>query len=201
MLSLNFCLLCIALISYSAHSTSVNIKKEEAYYFLSNAKTIAYGKLCEDKDGDRYLALENGWTLYPQKVYLPLDADEMYTVVTKPGVLGVKYLFFSAAETNINRKMKHEAIYYKPLREGKNLITRLAFNKDFDGEINPSWQFCESDNECSHTKNICGNPIAVNKKYKKNYLDFLKTKKGKVDCSKTIKVKSIVSRCVENFCN
>lgn len=88
--------------------------------------------------------------------------------------------------------------------DGLTFIEKLSSKKDFIGDANPSWQFCRSDNECTQSKNQCGKPIGVNKKYESVYIDFLKAKKIKTECSKESSDqtgKSAVSKCVENFCS
>jgi hypothetical protein len=110
----------------------------------------------------------------------------------------------SLSATDKNNKMGEGGGRLIPLNAAKDIIEKLATRKDFYGEINPSWQFCESDNVCVQSKNQCGKPIGVNKKYQNQNLDFLKLKLIKTDCTKLAedkKIKPNQSKCMENFCS
>ena len=173
----------------------------------STAKTLATGKITENIWGTQFFVGERGWTFFPtrfevKKIYIPNEDSS-----TKRGIVGESYLFYSIEKTNINGELNSSSyiglITLKSLK-AKEVITKLASKKDFVGEINPSWQFCESDKECIQSKKQCGKPIGVNKNYQKDYLDFLKTKKIKIECSKNNSVqtgKPSISKCVENFCS
>jgi hypothetical protein len=163
---------------------------------------IVIGKIIE-VNGAQLLIPERAWTDYPENILLHelIDIYDARKGWNKQGVAGEKYLYFMLNRSSIKNVLRgqHFLVWIKNARPD---IEKLAKKKDFVGEINPSWQFCESDNECVQSKNQCGKPIGVNKKYQKKYLDFLKTKKIKTECSKEAQAsKSGESKCGENFCS
>jgi hypothetical protein len=171
---------------------------------ITKGKTIAIGKVVEEKDGSRYFLMRKQWTLSPVKLFLPVVHARGRAI--KRGELGATHLLSAVDETNAKGELgsgMYEVISIKQ-EFVKKAIYKLAYKKDFVGEINPSWQFCESDNECILSKNQCGKLIGVNKKYQQDYLDFLKTKIVKNDCSKEVPTQSGKSneiKCIENFCS
>ncbi|MFA6236245.1 MAG: hypothetical protein WC635_02870 [Bacteriovorax sp.] len=169
-------------------------------YDLSNGKTIAAGQVIDEKDGKRYFVTQKTWFEAPAKIEIPTIYRHM--VKYKPGKPGVTNLFVALQET-INGKVNYNAFEVRPINDqyAKDAIEKLASRNTFSGSVNPSWQFCEADRECIIKNNQCGYPIAVNKKYQKNYLDFLKTIKTKTDCTK-VSLKALKSevKCIENFC-
>lgn len=171
---------------------------------LSLAKTSASGRIVEDESGKRFFIFQKRWTLAPVKIYLP---DEYYPYAAlkslKVGNLKDTYLFLALNKTDANGILKPGNTKLLPISSplAKNVIKKLVMKKDFIGEINPSWQFCETDLECVQAKNQCGNLIGVNTEYEKDYLNFIKFKKLKVDCSKSEISKASASKCLENFCS
>lgn len=167
--------------------------------------TLSIGKILEDKDGQKYFTGLRGWTNYPVNHYVRPIMPRSQGDAKNYRYIG-EICFLYAQEKTDNHGILNSDSYYKVMsvnsEKAKKLITKLADRQEFVGEINPSWQFCESDNECMRSKNMCGSLIGVNKKYEKHYLDFLKTNKLKLDCSKeSTKTKTAESKCVENFCS
>lgn len=84
---------------------------------------------------------------------------------------------------------------------------------NFTGDVNPSWQFCETNDQCAKAENKCGKlKVGINKKYVNDYLKHLKEVKSLIghyefinicreDDKETTKEKVIESKCVENFCS
>ncbi|MFA6236243.1 MAG: hypothetical protein WC635_02860 [Bacteriovorax sp.] len=170
-------------------------------YDLSNAKIIAIGKLELDESGKEILVIKKQWTLSPQIVRMP----ERIKVVDIPKLskIGEVYIYAALNETNKNGELKigYTRLVNLNTDQAKIIFERLAKRNDFVGEVNPSWQFCEADSECTIQHNRCGNSIAVNKKYQKNYLDFIKTIKTKTDCTKVASETKSEIKCIENFCS
>lgn len=93
--------------------------------------------------------------------------------------------------------------YTIPINIAKPLLNKLSKIKNFWGDINPSWQFCETDTECRVVSNKCGKKIGVNEKYETDYLNFLKSNEAmKIDCKKEDGKKEalIKKKCVDYFC-
>jgi hypothetical protein len=207
MKNLEFMTICLTFVLMTkAYSYKVPMRFIELDKDPTTADTLVVGTLKENKEGEQYLITEKGWTVYPAKINIPLKRFSR-AVIRKQGTAGEKQLYYSVG--TINTKGELDSTGYEgviPLNtvKAKEIINKLANKKDFVGEINPSWQFCESDIECVQSKNLCGKSIGVNKKYQKNYLDFLKLKKIKTECSKDLSVqieKIGEPKCVENFCS
>lgn len=169
------------------------------------ADTVVVGTLTEDSAGKQYLLIERGWTLYPEKIYVPstVNFDKLREGYKKMGVTGQKYFLYMSKEAEDKEKYIGPMVL-NLLKDSKLTIEKFAKKRDFTGIINPSWQFCESDIECVKSKNQCGKQIGINKKYEKDYLSFLKQKKYKTDCSKSVTAELATSndtKCVENFCS
>lgn len=189
-------------ITNKVEATQFNLSPEsrEFIHNLTAAQTIAVGTMWEDNSDKQFMLLERGWTKYPTRVDVDYEFYGPDEGMQKAGIKGMKYIFFSVNKTDNKGNLKPGLSTVRSLRASEEIITKLAGIKKFFGEINPSWQFCEYDNECMLSKNQCGNTIGVNKKYEKDYLSFLKTKKGKIDCSKVEMPKSRTLKCVGSFC-
>jgi hypothetical protein len=197
-ISLLILLMCSSYSAVADNSSPLN-------YDLTNGKTIIIGKVIEEKDGKRYFVTRKKWTLGPDKIRLHDQVTDRLAFV-KRGKLGETNIYASVNETNSNGILKNGMSEVVPAtyEKAQMAIEKLALRNDFIGEINPSWEFCESDGECIKINNRCGNPIAVNKKYQKNYLDFLKSKKIKFECSQMQKTRTEskdVPKCIENYCS
>jgi hypothetical protein len=191
-------------------SSSLNAKVPFKHLNLdkdpTTAKTLAIVILTAETEGRVYFTGFKGWTFYPSKYDISnWDAEKQIQVHF--GNVGEKYVFYSLEKTNEKGELDKHA--YSNLisiksKKAKEVISKLASRQDFIGEINPSWQFCEADSECVKSKNQCNGLIGLNIKYQKNYLDFLKTKPVKTDCTKMAedkKGKPNQSKCTDNFCS
>ena len=83
--------------------------------------------------------------------------------------------------------------YTIPIEKAKALIMKLK-NVDTRKNINPSWQFCESDNQCVKAGSKCS--ISLNKDYVSQFNTLLKTVND-THCNAN---KIVTSKCVEWFC-
>lgn len=194
------------LISIILYGTITPVHAFRTYYdnFLDDpniVNIIVVGRLFEDKSGNQYIVPELGWSEYPSKLDVPsrIVGDNDFQRV-KQGLVGQKYFFIM---NNISpRKDKYFGLHtLVPLASSKRAMKLLAERKAFPGEINHAWRYCESDNDCLQVENKCGNRIGVNKKYKKEFLSFLKTTKNVFDCStKDTPLKKSQSKCEEYFC-
>lgn len=173
------------------------IKTQELSQDPTKAKSVYVGVINE-KNGNIVLNVERSWTAPPLiAVYVGATQDPCPHENYLPNV---KYLFYALNDYQAFVKKSSWIFVMEPLKGSRGTIEKFS-SKDFVGEINPSWQFCEDDLECVQLKNQCGNLIGVNKKHKKDYLFFLKTKKAKLDCLKAGDTKIGISKCVENFCS
>ncbi|MGZ3789442.1 MAG: hypothetical protein ACXVLQ_13015 [Bacteriovorax sp.] len=200
-----FKILCILSFVLIPNSRATDIIRSELDSDLTKGKTIAIGKIIEEKDGSRYFIMQKQWTLSPSKLFLPKVSWFRGKLINQ-GEPGVTHFLSALGETNSKGELGRGIYKVISVNDDfvKIAIKKLANKKDFVGEINPSWQYCESDIECIQSKNWCGRLIGVNKKYQKDYMDFLKSKLKKADCSKDVPIqagKAADSKCVENFCS
>lgn len=168
------------------------------------SKTLASGVLVRDWSGNQIFITERRWTKSPSQINMDKVYGENYGPADR-GVSGRKYLLYSPDETKPDGKLVSSSVEIVELNstEAKDIIIKLASKSDFVGEINPSWQFCESDNECMQTKNQCGELIGISKNYEKDYLGFLKSKVRLIDCSKIKSNKNDMNgmKCIDHFCS
>lgn len=200
--SIFWLILVVLLFPDIGYSCKCNLEKVEQYSKAPiTAPVVILGKLVKSTE-KHYLKLIKTWTAALDETRLETGTDCSFTGLT----MGTNYLLLSDKSTNslyADLVGECSSVLVELTPQNVSLINQLADKKDFTGEINPSWQFCMLDNECAQSKNQCGNLVGVNKKYQKDYINFLKTKKTKVDCSKvsTQKEKYQPSKCKENFCS
>lgn len=209
MYKISLVILSFLLIS-NVNATAKSLSFERLYRDpVTFANVVVVGKLIEDSSGRQFIIPERGWTAYPERINIPPKFDIDRQNENKKGIVGKKYLLYMTKEARyeeVQSKDQYKFIGHlviELLQDAKATIEKFSEKKDFVGEINPSWQFCESDKECVQAKNQCGKLIAVNKKYQKDYLNFLKTNKIKVDCSKEIQTQASCnkeSKCIDFFC-
>lgn len=166
------------------------------------AKTMATGILTRNLSGNHVFVTERKWTYSPPRIKMELVYDELEPPVN-PGNAGERYLLYSQEEVKTGGNLHGSKVQIIPLNsaEAKEAILKYADRKEFIGDINPSWQFCETDNDCVQSRNQCGSLIGINKNYQKNYSAFLKTRN--FDCSKETSDqigKTYVPKCRESFC-
>lgn len=164
------------------------------------AKTIVIGKIVKESSGKLFLIPEKGWTKHPIRIEVKQSGDDGLFYPSNE-IVGEKYLLFMV---NGKNKLSEDVEIHQLLKKSEVAIGKLALRKEFVGEMNLSWQYCKLDNECIQTKNLCGKPVGLNKEYQKIYLDFLASRKTKVDCSKDAPrktEKSMGSKCIDFFCS
>lgn len=143
--------------------------------------------------GDTFLEIEKAWTPI-LNVKIRINGG-----MCPAGNYGLnkKYLFLSNDLTN---PMFMKLI---ELSSARKFMEKLSLKKDFVGDINFAWQFCEKNLDCKTTINKCGIPVGINKIHEQNYLEFLKSKNSdRIDCKKESgkKATSIKNKCAYYFC-
>jgi hypothetical protein len=154
---------------------------------------VVVSGIAKDEGRKQFLIVERKWTNSGDKIEILNTGPDLYEHIAKNG----KRYFIYMIERNDHHIIEQNV---RDLESTGNLIKIFSGKKDFPGEINPSWQYCESDKECTQTKNKCEKSIAVNRRYKNVFLDFLKTSERKWNCSKKEEAK-VIGKCVENYCS
>lgn len=88
------------------------------------------------------------------------------------------------------------------LDKAESYIDKLAIIKTIpNNQSNPSWEYCKEDQHCVETKNVCGDTVGVNKKYRVNYEHFVKDFNGEKKCD-TLKglTSNAKLKCISYFC-
>jgi hypothetical protein len=195
-------MLIILFISYDAfpcsQSSATFFNTKELAKDPTKAKAIYVG-VVNEKNGNIFLNVERNWTAAP---LIAVNVGSTQNPCPHENYLpNIKYLFYALNDYQAFVKKSSWIFIMEPLKGSKSTIEKFSSRKYFVGEINPSWQFCESDSDCVQSKNLCRKTIGINKKYEKDYLNFLKNKKAITNCSEVEKAKPSVTRCVENFCS
>lgn len=177
------------------HSCKCSVDPSELLQHPENAPVAIVGKIVESK-GYYSLVLVKNWSEGIEKIKLSAGKS-----CDPSGLkIGANYILLAKGTSREMPYANSCTSILIELSESREVIKKLT-KKNFVGEINPSWQFCEANTECIRSKNECGNLIGVNQKYLKNYLSFLRIKKKKTECSNSVSEVSNISRCVESFCN
>jgi hypothetical protein len=182
----------------SSNATSINT----GCIFPKNpleAKVLASGKLVHSLwTGKLYFIRQRNWNVNFSKIEVADDCDNNIKRQA-----GKSFLYFNSNENRSEQLTIDSNIIPFDSLHAKATILKFAKINNFVGEINPSWQFCEADNECIQVKNQCGNTIGINKDFSLNYFEFLKSKKIANECSKSKSVKNEIGKpeCIDNFCN
>jgi hypothetical protein len=165
-----------------------------------NANILASGKLVRSLwSGKLYFKTQRDWNLNSSQLVVAPVCDSSIKWEA-----GKSFLYFTSHLGDSRQLTFDSNIIPINSSESKEVILKFASSNNFIGEINPSWQYCESDNECVQVENQCGKSIGVNKNFKVNYLEFLKSKKFKRECSNASSSqneKSENPKCIDNFCN
>lgn len=194
----------LALSLFSSNVYGCKVQTAEVETVAKNptlAKTIVIGRV--EKLKDEYIfRTEKSWGKN-----LPYYTIDLSSTCAPHVLLGKRYLFLSLHEFDITRTAGFPMLnigtgYFVEVSTAKEFIKLLAKKTDnFSETANPAWSYCVEDNECSGIKNQCGSFLKVNKNYEKIYLDFLKLKSLKTDCSKKNSSYKNQSKCVDNFCS
>ena len=84
------------------------------------------------------------------------------------------------------------------LKQNKTVSTQDS--EEQTQEVNPEWLECKASVDCIKVKGFCKLPAVIHKKYKDNFLAFVKQGESPIDCKryKNINYSSIVETACEN---
>lgn len=169
----------------------------------ASAATIAVGYVKENFWGKQTFHSIKGWTNFPREIELQQEFTGLG--LEKPAKENEWYIFYSNKSTTEKGEIadqRLEGLLLLDSEEGKALIKKLSEKKDFSGDVNPSWQFCESADECISHYGVCIGVISLNKSYVKYFEEISKVKKGDSQC-KEEKNRVFIPKstdCINRFC-
>lgn len=164
----------------------------------SLAKTAGVGILKENSKGEQFLEFEKTWTKVPAKIkmaeYIDLDTE----LLRKEGITGHRYLFLSPHETDEKGVIKEGAYFMAPINLSQKYIEALV-NKKVK-VLNPSLQYCETDQDCIFVRNSCQHEDVINKRYLEVYKNQYGIDKKRKCNTEIKKIHYFKLGCVRSFC-
>jgi hypothetical protein len=163
------------------------------------APFIGIGVITINEKSQINLNLDKGWGKFKSEY-------RIFPLCELEGRKNFKYLFIAKLRYgDTDEPLTMGAGSLVELNNSRKEMQILAVRNDFNGVINPAWQYCESDAECVDSENQCKERVGVNKTYLKQYSDYLKLKfksKRKLkECSAKKEIENIKSTCVDSFCS
>jgi hypothetical protein len=81
-----------------------------------------------------------------------------------------------------------------------SLLPIVAFADSFS--FQKEWRTCESNAECTITRDVCGNADAVNRKYEKDAVVFMRENAPRVNCSDggAVDLTIFTAQCAKGNC-
>lgn len=131
---------------------------------------------------------------YRLKPLIPLGAS-------KKGKAGLSYILYSENATSTNGDL-NENSYIKLIEldsvEAKKIILSLLDKELQEGKINPSWQYCEKDDDCLKVIDRCGGAVSISEPF---LLWYNKAQMKSNKCySSNQHSNKLVSKCIRRFC-
>jgi|GEM_PF-6103809 len=142
-------------------------------------------------DGDAF-KVEKTWTR--AKASYDLDRKSSCRVFLEPGV---RYLVLGSNENGLRQCQT----VFQTLADAGETIAKLATKKSVSPlASNPSYFYCQNNNECQLTLDPCGSKTAVSKNFLKEYDTFSKELGRVLSCVQP-KVRKVKAACENYLCS
>jgi glyoxylase-like metal-dependent hydrolase (beta-lactamase superfamily II) len=166
-----------------------------------SAKTAVVGRL-EGEAGKRFLRVSRTWAAYSP--VLPFLEGTKCGLALKPGE---DYLVLSENDPSFleKRGMGMTICDSAAVRiaEAGPIVEKLAGRESsFAARSNPSWKYCAKGSDCVLEEGVCGEPSAVNKKFRECFKSWVRETAPQVDCAVRIKrARAPAVSCLRSFCD
>lgn len=161
------------------------------------AKSLAVGTLVKRWPGKFAFITERNWGGVPSEM-------QVNNVCGKglENNIGEKFLLFSMYDRSTSQLVFDDELLPLTSPESAELINVFAKKTNFDGKMNPSWQFCKSDDDCVHVLDHCKEKVGINKKYREIFSSNLKNLSPNTICKTEFKKSNLESlKCMDSFCS